>query len=443
MNEMQARGPNPRIATPSGSSRLLSTTVLVLLLAAAAHGTPRVLVVGLDSGDWDFLDPLMAAGHTPTIAGLVGSGVKADYDCSLAQPGILCFCPMVWTSVYTGWPSSVHGIYNFDVPPSARQVPAIWNVLRDRKPVEDAVLIQAHTHRPPLPEATAIVTIDGALGAADQRFVLWSATPLSPLADPGEGTSPSTLFQDIGMLPYAGPTPTVWHPMASDRVGMDALKAIVAQNGVPALSVFIFHSLDRTMHLKCDEVVSSPDGPVDEAALLSLASAWSGPVEGDLNVGNAASQYLEADLHLAEILALGSWDYVVFTSDHGMILDPLILPCHHIKPQAFAGIFALAGPGVKSGVTLPTQDPLCTAPLIAYLLGLEIAQDLPCVASGAFENDVLPEIFTSTHLAANPPAWVAQWQFPAAALPAISAPGRLLLFALLAGVAALRFRRRT
>ena len=64
------------------------------------------------------------------------------------------------------------------------------------------------------------------------------------------------------------------------------------------------------------------------------------------------------------------------------------------------------------------------------------------MASGEFENDVLPAIFTATHLAANPPAFVAQWQLPAAALPVIAAPGRLLLFALLAGVAALGFRRR-
>ena len=387
-----------------------------LSAAAGARGTPRVLVVGLDSADW---------------------------DCSLAEPGILCFCPEVWTSVYTGWPSSVHGIRNFGFPPSARQVPAIWNVLRDRKPAEDALLVQAHTHTPPLPEAAWIVTSDGALGAADQRFALSSSSPLSPLADPGDGASPPTLFQDIGMLPYSGPTPTVWFPFGADRVAMDALKAIVAQNGVPALSVFIFHSLDRTMHLKCNEVVSSPDGPVDEAALLSLATAWTGPVEGALNVGTAASQYLEAELHLAEILALGSWDYVVFTSDHGMMLDLGTFPCHHVQPQAFAGIFALTGPGVKSGITLPTQDPLCTAPLVAYLLGLEVAQELPCVASGAFENDVLPAIFTAAHLAANPPAFVEQWQFPAVAgVPATTALGRLVLLALLTAAAALGFRRR-
>jgi hypothetical protein len=126
-----------------------------------------------------------------------------------------------------------------------------------------------------------------------------------------------------------------------------------------------------------------------------------------------------------------------------MMLDPGVVPCHHVQPQAFAGIFALTGPGVKSGIALPTQDPLCTAPLVAYLLGLEVAQELPCVASGEFENDVLPAIFTAAHLAANAPAFVAQWQFPAVAgVPATSALGRLLFLALLTIAAALSFRRR-
>ena len=90
-----------------------------------------------------------------------------------------------------------------------------------------------------------------------------------------------------------------------------------------------------------------------------------------------------------------------------------------------------------------SREELSSAPLVAYLLGLEVAQELPCVASGAFENDVLPAIFTAAHLAANPPAFVAQWQFPAVAgVPATSALGRLLLLALLTAATALSFRRR-
>lgn len=403
--------------------------LLVLLWTASVGASPKLLIIGLDSGDWDYLDPLMASGYTPTIASLVGSGVKADYDCTLAQPSINCFCPMVWTSVYTGWPSLVHGISNNNIPPVERKVPAIWNVLRDQRPGAASLLAAAHTHTPPLPEATWISTRDSALAAADERYVLSAANLPPDFGDPTKGAIPSWLYEGLGILPHSGPTPTVWTNFGSDRVTMEVLRRVAAQGETPALTVAIFHSLDKTMHYECAAVMAGPSEPVDEAELLALAGAWTGPVEGDLNLGTAASQYLEADLHIGELLTIGSWDYVMITSDHGMIRDPeAATPCHHLQPQAFDGIFALTGPGVRTGVELPTEDPLCTAPLAAYLMGLSISLELPCVASGRFEASLLPAIFEPAHLAANPPTFTAQWQLPA--LQRIPVLPRLGLFAL-------------
>ena len=68
-------------------------------------------------------------------------------------------------------------------------------------------------------------------------------------------------------------------------------------------------------------------------------------------------------------------------------------PAPRQLPQSWEGMFALTGPGVRSGVELSMQNPLCTAPLVAYLLGLDVALELPCVASGEFANSVLPAIF--------------------------------------------------
>ncbi len=413
------------------SSLLRLSLLAVCLTGMQSAGTPSVLIVGLDSGDWDYLDPLMESANAPVLGGLAASGVRADYDCSLADPGIRCFCPMVWTSIYSGWPSAVHEIRLFQTPPAERKVPAIWNVLRDQKPAQRAVLATAHSHSPAVPEATRIITFNGALGVAEQSFDLQPGI-LPDLGDPSGWAIPATLFEAIGLLPHVGPTPTVWDPFGGDRIAMEGLKRIIEEDGVPALTAFIFHSLDKTMHLRCSQGMDSPDGPVDAGALLALADAWTGPVEGLGNFGTAASQYLEAELHVAEILALGTWDYVMVTSDHGMMLDPVSgLPCHHVKQQAFDGVFALTGPGVKSGIELPVQDPLCTAPLLAYLLNLQVSQELPCVASGVFETSVLPSIFTAEHLAANPPGFVPQWQFPAPAVPTTSSWSRALLMALM------------
>jgi hypothetical protein len=370
---------------------------------------PRVLVIGLDSGDWDYLDPLMASGHTPTIRDLVASGVKADYDCSLTQPGVACYCPMVWTSIWTGHSSRDHGVSDSWVPPADRKVSAIWNALHTQRPFQESLLLAAHTHVPPIAEATWIIPVDGALGAS---YEIYDVEPELVPVDPSQWSIPQGLFEELGILPHSGPTASVFRHFALDRVSMEAMKRILSSNGTPTLSAFILHSIDKTMHLWCKSVMSSPDGPVDEPALLAAADAWLGPIEGlPLSWGTAASQYMEADMHVRDLLDLGSWDYVMFTADHGMMLDPSVssVPCHHIKPQAFDGTFALTGPGVRQGVELGTQNPLCTAPLLGYLMNLRISRTLPCVASGEFESSVLPDIFEPQHLAANPPLFIADW----------------------------------
>jgi hypothetical protein len=410
----------------------------LLLAAAPAHAAPRVILVGLDSGDWDFIEPLMAAGHMPALAGIVSAGVKADYDCSLSFPGGLCFCPQVWTSVFTGWRSSVHKINNFTAPPSQRGVPAVWQVLRDHQPLQPTLVATAHTHTPAIPEATWIVTEFGALGVANDLYDLWPSLPPGNLGEPSTWAIPSALFTDVGLMPPSGPGPTAYFPFGQDRVAFEAVKRVLATHGTPRFAAVVLHSLDRTMHLACDDVLSSPDGTVDVPALLAMAEAWTGPVEGE-SAGDAASQHKEVDQALGELLALSDFDYVVIASDHGMVPDDSLgVPCHHLLPQAFAGIFALAGPGVRQGIELPTQDPLCTAPLLAYLMGLPVSSELPCVASGAFA-DALEDIFTPEHLAAKPPTYVAQWEFPEAAprVPSLSRTGSAALVAALGLAAAL------
>ncbi len=99
---------------------------------------PRsVLFVGLDGADWQFLQPLMAAGRMPNLARLEreGSGGVLTTE----QPPL---SPLLWTTMMTGRSPLEHRILDFvrfnpgsgrrePMTSDERQVPAVWNIASD------------------------------------------------------------------------------------------------------------------------------------------------------------------------------------------------------------------------------------------------------------------------------------------------------------------------
>src|SRR6185436_19435194 len=121
---------------------------------------------------------------------------------------------------------------------------------------------------------------------------------------------------------------------------------------------------------------------------------------------NVASQYLEADQHVARVLGAAHYDYVLFVSDHAMTRNPGTTgPVGvHVIPPSFDGIFAISGPGIIPGQDIGSVSLLDVAPTLAYLLDLPVADDLPgTVATAAFTPD---------HLTAHPIRRVASWTNP-------------------------------
>ena len=95
----------------------------------------RVLVVGWDAADWKVIEPLMASGHMPHLAGLVDRGVMGNI--ATLQPVL---SPMLWTSIATGKRPYKHGVLGFSevvaktgavrpVSSQSRRTKAIWNIL--------------------------------------------------------------------------------------------------------------------------------------------------------------------------------------------------------------------------------------------------------------------------------------------------------------------------
>jgi tetratricopeptide (TPR) repeat protein len=93
----------------------------------------KVVLVGLDAGDWLAIDPMIGAGRLPAFARLrtLGrTGVMA------ATPPLIS--PMLWTTIATGVEPENHGVLDFmaDLPDgrqvpvgsSQRLAPALWNL---------------------------------------------------------------------------------------------------------------------------------------------------------------------------------------------------------------------------------------------------------------------------------------------------------------------------
>lgn len=95
--------------------------------AASVAGTfpsQKVAIIGIDGADWSVIDPLIAQGKLPSLAGLIARG----------QSGVLrsivpTYSPVVWTTIFSGQPPEVHGLvdwYSSDA--RSRQVPMLWDI---------------------------------------------------------------------------------------------------------------------------------------------------------------------------------------------------------------------------------------------------------------------------------------------------------------------------
>jgi hypothetical protein len=378
-------------------------------VALPSSTRPRVLVIGLDGAGWPVLDPLLDAGYLPTIGALIRGGARAVLD-ETGNGNDCCYCPPVWTSIAPGQPRTQHHMIQLWDEPLDRLVPAIWTVLAAHGGTTTQVSYR-NTY-PVEPGVTYNISEPGLVVAANQLFDAQQSYSPDYEADYLQLTWPPLLFETLGLLPASGPRVEAWSIFAIDRTGVEALARLAATSPTD-LTMWILHSVDKSEHLAWNSVQPSIDQPPDEATILKQAARWGGPVTGGccsyydgFNWGDVASQYLEADQHVARILATAHYDYVLFASDHSMTLNPspFGLPGAHISPPSWDGIFSITGPGVVPGRDLGKVSLLDITPTLAYLLDLPVADDLP----GA----VLTAAFADDHLTANPIRRVPSWTSP-------------------------------
>jgi tetratricopeptide (TPR) repeat protein len=246
-------------------------------IAEASRSRPPVYFIGLDGGDWQLLDRLMAEGRMPELARLVREGHRGVIETE--HPPL---SPLLWTTMMTGTGPLEHGVLDFvrfrprtgerePIGSAERARPAIWNMatwggkkvgvfgLWATYPAEavDGVLVSdrlfgflnledrppEHAVYPPARQAWATETLRRAGAAVDAaelaRFLPWLTA-----ADYAARVE----TQKAGARPYDDPVSALRRILIETRVYDELFHAYVDESH-PDLAILYLQGTDSIGHL--------------------------------------------------------------------------------------------------------------------------------------------------------------------------------------------------
>ncbi len=364
----------------------------------------RVLLVGWDSADWQLIEPQIARGWMPTLGGFRDRGAWGPL--ATLRPML---SPMLWNTIATGARADRHGIHGFTEP----------------LPAGDGVRPVSSRSR----RCKALWNIATQCGLRSHVVGWYASHPAEPIA----GSMVSNQFDAT-----AGQTEPPEGCVHPPELAAELRDCLVHPSEIDAAAVLAFvpdaarvvlrpgHRLDRlrsllaqtaTVHAVATEVVARDDW--DFAAIYYEGLDRFGhefmefhpPRMEQVSEDDFAAYrhcidaaYRFHDMLLDALLQLaGPTTAVVLVSDHGYASD-------HRRPDPRPGkagpvdwhrpygIFAAAGPGIRSGGRVFGGGLLDVAPTLLTLLGLPAAADMP----GRVLAEVLEGIET--------PPRVASWE---------------------------------
>jgi len=403
----------------------------------------RLLVFGIDGGDWKFIDALIARGDLPHLADLKRRGAWGQLETLFPTRS-----PAIWTTIATGQPPDKHGIDSFTSRRVAgiqgvfrrRQRPPgigfgwLYDILVDRGRIVDGPVTSSLRRVPALwnlaSEAGSPVAVvdwwatwpaEPVLGAiVSDRVNFWRQVERGHPPEDSDLTFPDGLEEEIRGLVLAPRAVTYEEARPFMDVTSAEFAAMMAApfHGKTVESEFKYlysmYETDRRLSLHVIESTRRQYGvPADLMVLLRTvdiashsALQYSELVADHLDAdprdvrrfGRVVSEsYRAVDRALGDVMAAFGEANVVVVSDHGFALeatgvgeDETRLYHHMLKP---AGIFLAAGPAFRPGryEGLSVYDIL---PTLAVLKRLPLADNLP--------GRVHEEIFEPAFLAATP-----------------------------------------
>jgi tetratricopeptide (TPR) repeat protein/arylsulfatase A-like enzyme len=332
------------------------------------------------------IDPLLARGEMPHLAGLIANGVRGNLA-TIYPP----LSPMLWTTIATGKRPPEHGILGFTEPAEdglsvrpisnlGRKTKALWNILNQNG--KRSVVVGWWPSHPAEPIRGAMVS---------EHF------KLLPEQDPSSPLPPGTIW------------PPAWaERMADLRVGPMEITGDILQLFVPEFQA-VDQSKDKSLHDLAEIIAESMSIHAAATELLEN-EAWDFAAVYHCGIdhfshrfmryhagktvrgfdtdpriyqGIVANAYRYHDLMLGRMLALAGPDCaVMLVSDHGFHsgrLLPDYIPAEAAGPAVehrHFGIFALRAPGVPRGERVYGANVLDIAPTVLHIFGLPAGSDM-------------------------------------------------------------------
>ncbi len=375
----------------------------------------RLVIVGVDGGDWLNLKPLVDAGRLPNLSRLLREGATGPLRSE--EPML---SPLLWTTMATGRYPEDHGILNFTVvdPKTGARVPisrlyrkvdAFWNMLSRNQRTVDVVGWLATD---PAESINGVMVTDkfGYLAYAPGDQAHADATSLYPrtrerelarLAVHADDVSdreiarfvdvpPSEIARHRGSFDPKDPVNNLIHLYASTLTYRNIALHLLEQDSPDVLAVY-FEWVDAMSHLfMLHAPPRMPDVPADEFKRYQNA------VEG---------AYVVQDEILGEVMAkMDDRTVLMVISDHGFKSGsarlknrPEIWAGNAAKWHRLDGVVAFFGAGVRKGATIEGASILDVAPTILALAGLPRASDMPGkIIASAFADEVAATFSSET-----------------------------------------------
>ncbi len=363
--------------------------------ARASAAPRRLIIVGVDGGDWQNLRPLADAGKLPNFARLLKEGATGPLRSE--EPML---SPLLWTTMATGRYPEDHGILNFTVvdPKTGARVPvsrlyrkvdAFWNMLSRHDRSVDVVGWLA---------TDPAESIDGVMVTDKFGYVAYApgdtARPqASSLYPPGRARELTNLALHADQVAEADIARFVNAPaseIARHRGAFDAKDPLnnlihlyastltfrniavhLLENDAPDVLAVYFEWVDAMSHLfMLHTPPRMPDVP---------------PAEFDRYQNAVEQAYIVQDEILGAIMAkMDERCVLMVISDHGFRSGdtrlknrPEIWAGNAAKWHRIDGMIGFFGAGVKKGYAIAGASIMDIAPTVLALQGLPRASDMP------------------------------------------------------------------
>lgn len=370
-----------------------------------------LIVIGIDGATWDVIDPMIASGDLPNLARLRDRGAWGPLITVGPQVS-----PVVWSSFSTGQFGRQHGILDFVYPyqpgpkrpvqSTERQSPALWNLVSD---AGNTISVIGYFVTYPAEKING--TMVSYKSPQKQPGADYPADALAPIREDLDSITRSREDRDALWSRFLPWDFDPKNPPAEDDPTAEAFRMVSGR--VERRILHAEYNRRAALYLAGypQDVFISYFGLVDFAS----HSLWKYYDDSDFEVkANLESKRLLANVipeayrymddYIGELLAKSPDNAnILIVSDHGFGSATGIFSVKEHNRELLTGnhrpngIFLAVGPDINAG-RIDGLTIIDVFPVLAYLSGLPVADDLP--------GDLNLQLFTDKHLADYPPTYI-------------------------------------